>query len=1076
MKRTIVLFFALMLGGMLASAQQHLVKGHVTGPDGEPLPGITVQVKGSNTAAATNTEGRFELNVPSNTTLEFTGVGFADQNIKVGTHTSLEVSMKANTKELNEVVVTALGIKREARSVGYATATINSKDLNNGSPVNLQTGLAGRVAGLQINEVNNGVNPSFRIVLRGERHITADNQALIVLDGMLVSADVVSTLNPDDIANVSILKGASASALYGSEASNGVVIITTKHGTGSGVPRVTFSSTMQFQKLSYYPKFQNGFGANGGEASIKYGADGNFQWGTDPYTNQSAYVPYENESYGPAFNGQSYISGGPLPNGQTNKIPYTAASKPPLVDFAQTGHTFQNTASYSAGDDKNNFFLSLQDVSISGVIPKDQSRRDNFRFGSTKTYGKLTAQFDLNYSNINSNTSGADPMGGNAVVWNLLNTPVNLVMSDYKNWQTNPFANPLEGYPNSYYTNPWYQIDASRNIQTEDVLTGNINLTLQATSWLKFNYKLAINLRNFEGKNTTEGYQSTDPYWYTPAGSGPWASYSSIASVPNKPGSFADYNDYYKRLQQDFMIGADKKFGVFKVDAIVGTSLWDRYGRFQSDGSANAFIPGFYNIQYITGVPNAGQSITETRLIGVFGDVTVGYKNWLFLHGSLRNDWTSLLAKGNNSYLYPDIDASWVFTDAIPSLKSSRFINYGKLRAAYSVTGEVSVPPYSIENTFNVPGNFPYGSLPGLQISGTLNNPKLMPEKSYDKEVGLDLGFWDSRINITADYYNTRTVNQTFAVQLSTSSGFNQAQVNGGTMVSSGIEFSANITPLIKTASGFSWNIGGNLAINNSNVVSLYGGVKQYQIRDNSGNNTTSYAVVGQPYPVIEASDFKRDPANGKIIVDNTGMPEESSAQIVAGRSTPKYIVGFNTSFSYKHFTMAFSGDYRGGYNVVEAIGGSLDFTGTGWRDASAGRQDFVFPNSEIVKGNGFAPNTGISTTDGNLGLWVDNANFAYASGLSNYTAHTNYIISAAALKLRTASLTYDFTHLLSHTKFIKGGTFSIVGYNLLMFVPKQNIYGDPEFNEDNSNATGYTDQGEFPATRNYGANLTLNF
>lgn len=1084
MRKTLLALALLLVSSLLAvlpsvqaMAQEHRVSGKVTGADGSSLPGITIQVKGTTTGTATDANGQYELSVPAKATLEFRGVGFNQKDVVVGNRSTINVSMVVSTKELNELVVTAFGIKRAARSVGYATASVDTKELNNGHPVDLQTGLTGRVAGLQINEVNNGVNPSFRIVLRGERHITADNQALVVLDGMLVPAEVLSTLNPEDIANVSVLKGASASALYGSEASNGVIIVTTKHGTENGKPRITFTSTFQFQQLSYLPKFQDRFGGNGGEGSILYGGNGQFTWGTDPYTNQSNYVPYENESYGPPFNGQDVIVGGPLQNGQTLKLPYKAV-KPPLEAFARTGETFQNGVSYSSGDSKNNFLLSLQDVNVNGVIPKDVSRRDNVRIGATKTYGKFSAQFDLNYARNHSNTVGGDPISNNPVVWNLLNEQLNIPIQQFKNWQTNPFANPLEAWPNSYYTNPWWQIDASRNIENQDRLTGTLNMSLQATSWLRFTYKVGANFRNYQITNTVAGYNQTDPYWYnTNNGAGPWASFSSIASKHSAPGQLTAANYYYRRLQQDFLINFDKQFGDFKIDAFLGNTIWDRYESYLSGHSANLYIPGFYQLNYITGVPSVGQFLDDSRLIGVFGDVTVGYKNWLFLHGSLRNDWTSLLAKGNNSYLYPDIDAAWVFTDAIPSLHNNNVLTYGKLRAAYSVTGEVSVNPYSIENTFNVPGNFPYGGLPALQISSTLNNPKLKPEKSFDKEIGLDLGFWNSRINVSADYYYTKTVNQTFPVQLSRASGFAQAQVNGGTMVSDGWELSVNATPLLRTNGGFTWNVGANMAINNSDVVSLYGGVKQYQIRDNNNNATTSYAVVGYPYPVIKASDYARDPANGKILVTPDGMPKENPSLIIAGRSTPKYIVGFNTSLSYKHFTLAFSGDYRGGYNIAEAIGGSLDFTGTGWRDASAGRQDFVFPNSEVDQGNGkYVPNTGIATTDGNLGLWVDNSNFSYSSGLSNYTAHTNYIISAAAIKLRTASLTYDFSWLLSKTKFIKGGTFSIVGYNLLMFVPSQNVYGDPEFNEDNSNATGYTDQGEFPATRNFGASLTLNF
>ncbi|HVB04606.1 MAG TPA: SusC/RagA family TonB-linked outer membrane protein [Chitinophagaceae bacterium] len=1077
MKKILLLFTMIMVSCSLAFAQQRTISGRVMGSDGNPVPFATVLVKGTQTGTTTDANGRFTITTPPNSILNISSVGYTTTNVVVGQHTNLAITIASNTHALNELVVTAFGVKRQARSVGYATASVSAKALNNGNPVDLQTGLTGRVAGLQINTTNNGVDPEYRITLRGERHVTGNNQALIVLDGMLVNSDILNTVNPEDIANVSILKGASAAALYGSDASNGVIIITTKHGTASGKPRITVSSTVQEQTLSYYPKFQTGFGGYGGEAQILYGSNGAYQWGVNPQTNFTNYVPYENESYGPPFNGKSYVMGGPLANGQTLKIPYAAASKAPLVAFAQTGMTYQNSISYSGGDAKNNYFLSAQDVNLSGVVPKDISRRDNLRFSDTHTYGIFSAQFDVNYSRVHSNTAGPDPISGNPVVWNLLNEPVNFPITQFKNWQTNPYADPLQGWPNAYYTNPYWQIDVSRQDQKIDELTGALNLTLAPTSWLKFSYRLSANVRNYEGSNTTAGFTETNSYYDTPAGYGPWFAFSSIASTSHKFGSLNVYNQYHRRLEQDFIINFDKKFGDFSVSAFVGNTIWDRYQNGQNASSSNEFIPNFFQINYITGVPSVGQYISDNRLIGLFGDITLGYKNFLFVHGSLRNDWTSLLAAGHNSFLYPDIDASLVFSDMIPALKNSSFLTYGKLRAAYSITGEVSTNPYGVQNVFDVPGNFPYGQLPGLQVDGFLRNPGLVPEKSFDREVGADLGFWRDRLNVTLDYYFTSTFNQTFPVQLSSTSGFNQALVNGGDMNSSGVEITANFTPLIRTNSGFIWNIGANLAYNNSNVVALYGGVKQFQIPDNNGTGTTSYAVVGQPYPVIKAADYARDPANGKILVGTNGMPEENPNLVVAGRSTPQYILGMTTSISFKHFTLALSGDYRGGYNIAEAIGGSLDFTGVGIRSTSAGRQNFIWPNSEVDLGNGkYVPNTSVATQDGNLGLWVDNQNFAYSSGLSLYTAHTNYVISAAAIKLRTASLTYDFSWLLSKTRFITGGSLSLVGYNLLMWVPSQNVYGDPEFNYDNSNATGYTDQNQFPATRSFGANITLNF
>ncbi|TDW99139.1 SusC/RagA family TonB-linked outer membrane protein [Dinghuibacter silviterrae] len=1056
------------------------VKGRVLDDKGQPVPFASIKLRHGKTGVAADKDGNFTISAPKGEALLITGVGIAPSQYTVtGTTGAAVITVARETSSLSDIVVTAMGIKRQPKEIGYSTATVGAKDLNVGSPVDLQSGLTGRVAGLQITEVNNSVNPDFRIILRGERHITADNQALIVLDGVIVTADILGSLNPQDVENVTVLKGASASALYGSEASNGVVIITTKHGSPDGKPRITFSSTVQAQHLSYYPKLQNQFGGYGGEASVWYGGpNGTFYWAVNPLTNMTQMVPYENESYGPPFNGALYVMGGPDAAGQYLKLPYSAASKPPLLAFTKTGVTTQNNISYSGGDAKNNYFISAQDVETSGVVPKDKSRRDNLRFANMRTFGKFWAQYDLNFSEVYSNTVGGDPISGNPIFWNLLNLPVNLPINDFKNWQTNPFANPFEAWPNSYYTNPWYQIDASRVITKTDRITGNVALGLDILPWLKVSYGLGATIDWENGKNTVAGY-TVPAYYATPAGLGPWGSFANTATTPFKNGSLTDYIQYRRRLQQDIKVNFNKNFGRFSINAYVGNTIWDRYQSNQSDASSQAFIPGFYNISYTLGSPTVAQSISESRLIGVFGDLTLGWGGYLFLHGSLRNDWTSLLSAGKNSYLYPAVDGSFIFTEAFPTLKSSLpWLSSGKIRANYSVTGEVSVGPYSISSTFTVPGNFPYGNLAGLQNSNLLGNPDLVPEKSADEGVGLDLGFWNNRINVVADYYHTLTRNQTFPVGLAQETGFTKAYVNGGEMLSQGEEVSVNISPLVTGRQGLRWDIGANVSFNQSKVLSLYGGGKQFQIQDNSGNSTTSYAVVGQPYPVIEAADFLRDPKNGKILVNTQGMPEESPNLVIAGRSTPAYILGITTSLSYRHFTLSLVADYRGGYNVVEAIGGSLDFTGVGVGSTQAGRQRFIFPNSEIDEGNGkYVPNTYLSVADGNYGLWVGNPNYAYASGLYGYTAHTNFVVSAAAWKLRTASLSYDFSHFVStHTSFIRGGTFALVGYNLLMFVPKQNIYGDPEFNADNSNASGYTDQNQFPATRNFGATLTVNF
>src|SRR6185312_3049114 len=310
MRRFLALFAVLMLTGVLASAQDHSVKGHVTGPDGNPLPGITVQVKGSNTATATNANGQFELAVPANSTLDFTGVGFESQSIKVGNKANLDVTLSASTKRLNEVVVTALGIKRQERALGYGTKTVGNSELTVSKPVTIGEGLTGKVAGLQINTVNNGVDPGIRVVLRGYRHLNADNQALIVVDGIAVRSNFLSTINPNDVESITVLKGASAAALYGVDATNGVLVVTTKRGGERGKPVIEFNNTTMLERVSYMPPLQNKYAPGSGETG-PYPWDPNYNF-QNPYTGEILYVPYENQNFGMEFNGDpnlGYIGG-----------------------------------------------------------------------------------------------------------------------------------------------------------------------------------------------------------------------------------------------------------------------------------------------------------------------------------------------------------------------------------------------------------------------------------------------------------------------------------------------------------------------------------------------------------------------------------------------------------------------------------------------------------------------------------------------------------------------------------------------------------------------------------------------
>lgn len=1096
MKRIIVLFSALMLSGILASAQDHSVKGRVTGPDGNSLPGITVQVKGSNTATATDSKGQFEITVPSNATLDFTGVGFAEQSLKVGDRGSVAVSLLANTQRLNEVVVTALGIQRQARSLGYATAKVNSSELTQARVTNVGAGLAAKVSGLQVDLTNNGVKPDLRIVLRGNRSILGNNQPLLVVDDIQLPISYLATINPDDVDNITVLKGGSASALYGSSASNGVIIVTTRKGR-AGKPQVKLTSTATVESIAYTPEFQNQFGQFGGENASSPGVIA-FPGYPTTGSNGIFYVPYENENYGPRFNGQLVPLGLPItifnPDGTSyqkqDSIPYSAVPNA-KTSFFNKGLTTQNEISYSAGDDKSKFYLSFQDVNAKGIVPKDVSRRDALRVNGSREFGIFRADYNIGYTLTHNNTSagagvpfdwgttgnfGGYPGGGGyfqnrAVYWDIINQPADINLGNYKNWQTNPFASP-DGYYNAYYGNPWWQIDETRLDEKQSDLLGNLALTLKPASWIILQYKVGIARDDYSNKYTQAGYNFAqwainDPE-YQAAGYIP-------SSVKVYSPSEGDAQSYSQRLTSEMLASVNKKYGDFDFRLIAGSQILDNTANYNQLWASTLVIPNFYNVSNVLGNPGYAQSTVETRTYGVYGDLTIGYKDFLFVHGSLRNDWTSLLSKANQSYLYPSIDGSFVFTDAIPSLKNSNVISYGKIRGGYSQTAQVSIGAYALQNTFGVGAGFPFGNVAGYTVGSSYSNPNIKPEISSNQEIGLELGFLNSRINFSAAAYNTNTKNQTIPIQISSTTGYTSAYVNSGVMQNKGIELDLKFTPILSTKDGFRWDIGGNYAYNKNTVQSLGYGLNQIVIpnftnQDGSSNANpfNSVAVIGKPYAQVQTNDWVRD-AQGRIIVNSqTGVPTLDPNLHTFGTAIPPTTVGLYTTLSYKGFTLNAVADGRFGAVIYNGIGGALDFTGVSQYSASSGRQAFIIPNSVTQDANGKSiPNTSVTTSGGNIGFWVNTWS----------QAGSNYVNSADFWKLRELTLSYNFPkNVLQHLKIVNAITVGVTGRNLFTWKAKDNVWSDPEFSNTNGNATGNTDINQLPPTKFIGANLSVTF
>jgi TonB-linked SusC/RagA family outer membrane protein len=1048
-------------------AQNRTITGTVTAKDdGLPLPGVTVRVKGSTIGTQTNASGKFNLSVPANATIVFSFLGFKPVESTVPASGVFNLSLEITNSQLGEVIVTGtLGRKLEEKATGYASTHLTAAAVNQSAETNLLVGLSGKVAGLNISQTSTGVSDAVKVNLRGSRSINGSNSALIVVDGVPLPSGDISAIDPNTIESYDILNGGSAGALYGSEASNGVIVITTKKGSSTGKPVVTYSNSFQFARAAYYPKFQNQFGTNGGE-NIGSG-------GVDPLSGLYLIVPYENQLYGPQFNGQTYTL---LPHQGSATGPaltgtYSAQPKSIFQQFYQTGIIEQNNISIASGNADDYFNVSAQYATNHGITPKDVNTRYNTVFKAGKRYGIFKAEYSLSYTNRNISTAGNSYyQGGRTIPYELAQLPQNIDLSLFKD-PNGQFGNPSDWF-SQYTTNPYWEIYNARNNTQQNIFLGNISLTLSPTHYLDINYKLndaygVQETHNYTAEVDFTKYAVSDPQGVTNV-----ASFNPSGVIP---GTVADNTSTgngtggYGRLQQDLIINFHPTLSrYFKTNLLLGSTLWNQHTKSVSNGASQLLIPGLYNLAYNGGTPTAAESVNTINQISYFGDATIGYKGWAFIDGSIRNEQDSRLTAAHRSYWYPGVSGSFVFSEAIPALRDNKILSFGKIRAAYSVTGQVNVGAYQINDTFGVTsGGFPYGALGGLSL-GTTNYTTILPEKVTEIEVGTELGFFDNRIHGTFTYYKQNDRNQTLNISTSPSTGYSNVLTNVGELQSSGFEVGLNVSPLTKAANNFALDLGATLTNTESKVISLLPNVPQFSI----GNG--QYAIVGDPYPEVKGIDFQRDPQGRIIVSATTGLPLNTQAPVELGRTSPEWMLGLNLSASYKFISFSVTAEYRTGYiddfNAAQTllVGGSSAYT------TQAGRQRFIFPNSVYVNAAGsYVPNTNISVQDGNYKLFQNTSIFS-SSTTTNPTSP--FVTSGAFWKIREANLTFNLNQFIKNKKYIKGLKFALTGNNLFMWVPKTNFWGDPEASTDSGNAGGTPTINNIPGQRILGAKLDVTF
>jgi TonB-linked SusC/RagA family outer membrane protein len=1110
MKRITSLLVCLLLFGFTAIfAQDIQIKGTVTtAEDGSPLPGAYVKIKGTNTGTATDADGKYQLTAPSNATLVFTSIGYQDQEIVLAGQSVLDVVMSADVTQVDEVVVTALGISRERKSLGYATQEVKGDAISAVKTDNFVNSLSGKVAGVVVTR-NTNMGGSTNIQVRGATSLTGNNQALFVVDGVPISnrntntagqaqdgtgydfGNAASDINPDDIESINVLKGAAATALYGSRASTGVVMITTKKGSqgkkGIGIT-VNSNFTLSSIDKSTFPEYQNKYGAGYGHY---YSGDGNYWYLRDlnnDGTDEQWVVTSEDASYGAPFDPNLLVyqwnAVDPESPLYMTPTPWVAAKDGP-ISFFNKGQTYTNSVAVENSFDKGNYRLSYTNYKNLGIIPNSSLKRNNILMNGTwKVNNKLTVQGSANY--ILTQGKGRNSTGYN-----------DNYMGSWRQWfQTNvDIQQQKDMYFRTHRNVSWNYADPSASITDLPIFWDN-------PYWLAYeNYETDSRSR-FIGYMTVD-YKLTD--WLDIFGRAATDFYSAleeerkaVGTVPGRwgLGTGADGStgqqdgvpsgylrrDYYSAQNNfDIMLNINKDLTEdLNLKAILGMNInRNIFNRTIMATNGGLAIPRLYSIQNsYEAVPYPRELASKVGIDGLYASASLGYKNFLFLDGTIRRDHSSTLPKDNSVYYYPSVSGSVIFSELI----KQQWLSFGKIRLNYAQVGagtgfDQLQDSYSIQTPFNSP-------ISATQT--TKKNPNLKPEKTNSLEGGLEMYFFNRRAGFDLALYKTNTTDQIMPLAVSTATGYFYKIINAGEIENKGIELALNFVP-VKT-SNFTWDLSINWSKNVNKVISLYtdpisgNEITNLQLGSFQGGVSIN-ARVGQPYGIIEGIDYTYlngqkviNPANGRYI-------KTSTSDNNLGKVAPDWKGGILNTFTYKNWRLSGLIDISKGGHVW-----SLDMyygLATGLYPETAGNNDLGNPVRDPVVMNvpgdptqGYADNSGGFINEGVNPNGEKNITRIAASNYGSFgylrIPDKAFSYDASYVKLREVSISYGIPSALLQKFFIKGIDLSIVGSNLWI-ISKHLPYADPESGLGAGNLMGYS-TGSLPTTRDIGFNIKLTF
>lgn len=1080
-KRKIVLLLALMLlSWATAMAQEKTVSGKVTDESGNPIFGATIAVKGTTIGTISGENGAYSIRIPervANDSLVFSYIGYADQYQPLSGRTTIDVVMEQSNIEVEEVVVTALGISKKEKTLGYAATKVDADEITGARTSNVADALAGKVAGVQISATSSNPGALSNMVIRGFSSINGSNQPLYVVDGIPItnrsstseqvtlSAGGISNISANDIESLTILKGAAATALYGSRAANGVVVITTKQGKkGNGKNfTIEYDGTVQARRASFFADLQNEFGQ---------GWNGRQTW-------------IENGSWGPKLDGSPQLYG-PVYNGQ-QLWHYYDAKKTNVSDFLETGWSQSHSLSINgiSDDSKVNYYLSYSFNHDNGIMPEDKDvyNRNAIAYRTTyKANDWLKLSSSINFAR--SKTDGVATGQGVTAIDGLYELPRDVSIVDMKDL-TNVFNTPTAYFTPYGITNPYWALNNfTLELNSKEVF-GKIQADINPIKQLTFTYRLSYDYSDYDLKVGLPKIAVDESLMWDDKGYAP--------SHMNQAGSVLGVYSKRAEINHDFLASWNDKYIDDKLDvsAMVGFNVNQRNASSMSSKVNDLSIEtGFWQLSNGATKEAMEEDQWKRRLMGVYSDITIGWNDLVYFGYSFRNDWSSTLPLDANSYSYQGITASFLFSNLIPK---NNILTFGKLRLAYGTTGNDASPYYTEDSYVQAYADAYYGSSSVLQFpidginayqkSQIAGNGDLKPEMTHELEAGVNLQFYNGRLGVDVSVYKRNTENQIFSLPVDPATGYNRMNVNYGEVENKGIEIVFNTVPL--KIQDFEWELDINFSKNYNKVLSLpkelEGGKTALRSFAAGDDAIYMYAEEGEPFGVFYTYLPTYDNA-GHIIVDENGLPILTKEVKKLDKTVqPDFTAGATTKFSWKGISLSAAVDISQGGYMFSRTKNIMEFTGNGIYTTYNDRNPFIVPNSVVFTGkDGEDAVYGTTTFDNTTPVSMTGSTIQdYYDKRGGVEGGESFLTPRSYVKIRNITLSYTLPSKWVKTIKLSGASVGVFCNNVFFWTAKENRFVDPE-------NTSYAEYGDLsaqfgelycnPSCRTWGMNLNVKF